>query len=103
MPAAGTKPATDTGSAAGPLKVITASYGSNVNSSKAANNATADIAKNCDGKQSCDYIVDRHRIGDTFYGSKKDYNARYTCGSSEKTGYAAPDAGLGSHVVLSCP
>jgi len=88
----------------GVINVTSASYGMNVNPGSAANNATADIAQQCNGQANCSYRVDFHRIGDPFPGRQKNYNVTYNCGDGQqRQASAPPEAGLGSVVSLHCP
>lgn len=87
---------------AGHITVRKATYGGNIDPARAANNAYADVAGQCNGKADCDYVVDVRRLGDPFVFKMKDYEVLYSCGPDEKRGYAPAEAGLGSHVPLSC-
>jgi len=87
------------------ISVLVATYGGNVNATTAAGNATGHIKAACDGKSSCDYVVNWHDIGDPFYGVAKDYPVTYTCGDGAipKSLYVGPEAGFGKIVSLRCP
>ena len=88
----------------GAINVTSASYGMNVNPGAATNNATADIAQQCNGQANCSYRVDFHRIGDPFPGQQKNYTVSYNCGDGQQRQASAPaEAGLGSVVSLHCP
>jgi peptidoglycan/LPS O-acetylase OafA/YrhL len=86
----------------GQLNVVSATYGGNCGGP--ADNATRDLAANCNGKAACAYAVDVNRLGDPAPDCGKDFVASYSC---------APDApilrkklpgeaGLGSVLTLSC-
>jgi hypothetical protein len=88
---------------AGSIWVREASYGSNVDSVRAIDNALADIATQCNGKYDCTYVVDVRRIGDPFVNRPKDYQVLYFCGTTMVKRASAPaEAGYGSRVQLTC-
>ena len=88
----------------GVINVTSAAYGMNVNANTATNNATADIAQQCNGQANCSYRVDFHRIGDPFPGRPKTYTATYNCGDGQqRQAFAPAEAGFGSVVSLHCP
>jgi hypothetical protein len=88
----------------GVINVTSASYGMNVNPATATNNATGDIAQQCNGQTNCSYRVDYHRIGDPFPGRQKTYSVTYNCGDGQQREASAPaEAGFGSVVALHCP
>jgi len=90
--------------ARGLISVTSGSYGLNVNPTTAANNATGDIAQQCNGQANCSYRVDFHRIGDPFPGRQKTYTATYNCGDGQqRQAFAPAEAGFGSVVSLHCP
>jgi len=90
--------------ARGVINVTSASYGMNVNPGTATNNATGDIAQQCNGQTNCSYRVDFHRIGDPFPGRQKTYTVNYNCGDGQqRQAFAPAEAGLGSVVALHCP
>jgi hypothetical protein len=85
------------------IRVQTASYGQDCGA--AAANVTDHAKQTCDGKRDCEYRVDYTLIGDPAPGCAKDYVIGWTCGAHQKVSYlsAAPEAGLGSVLRLSCP
>jgi hypothetical protein len=83
------------------INVIEATYGANCGAARG--NVTGHIAGQCNGRASCDYRVDHTVIGDPVYGCAKDYRVTYSCGPSNKEGFAGPEAGFGSIVQLRCP
>ena len=92
------------GGSGGGIRVVSASYGLNVDSRAAAGNVTGDIAQACNGQANCDYRVDFHRIGDPFPGRQKTYSVTYSCADGQQREASAPaEAGFGSVVSLSCP
>lgn len=84
------------------IAVLGATYGANCG--VPANNVTAHARQACDGRDRCDYRVDHTLIGDPAYGCQKDYSLDWSCGGAQRfTVKAAPEAGFGSVVTLSCP
>lgn len=93
------KPSTTTQQ--GIIAIQSATYGGNCGA--AAGNVSADIVYACDGKASCNYVVDFTRIGDPAPGCAKDYQVAYQCSDGQqRNGYAAPEAGFESVVSLAC-
>jgi len=84
------------------ISIVSGTYGGNCH--VPTGNVTASLAAACNGKTSCDYVVDYHVIGDPAYGCAKDYVATWRCGPNGaiETDKAAPEAGYGSHLQLSC-
>lgn len=67
-------------------------------------NVTEHLAQQCNGQQSCTYIVNYQVIGDPVYGCAKDYVAEYTCADGQtRTARAEPEAGYERPVRLECP
>ncbi len=87
----------------GHIKVISATYGSNCGAPYG--NATNDLARVCDGKGSCEYVIDVRVLGDPAKGCPKDYVAEWKCGRDPKSGTvgARAEAGTGTPIVLKCP
>ena len=84
------------------IHVVAGSYGQNCRA--AHGNTTPHLQQMCEGQPSCAYRVDYKIIGDPAYGCQKDYVAEWSCGQ-DATVYsatAAPEAGFGSTVQLSC-
>jgi hypothetical protein len=85
------------------IVVQSATYGGNCGA--ATNNQLNTLWANCDGRQSCLYMVDYQRIGDPVPGCSKDYSVTYRCSttSAQKSVYLYAEAGNGSIASLSCP
>lgn len=84
------------------IRVVSASYGAECG--RATGNQTTHLAAECDGKQTCRYIVN-NRFGDPFFGCPKDFSAEWRCGGSLsriRTVHHASVAGEGYDVTLSC-
>jgi len=82
------------------IKIISATYGANCGVAKG--NVTQYIAKQCNGKSRCKYVVDYKKIGDPAYGCKKIYSVIYQCGNDShiyKKSLGA-EAGWGDKSVL---
>jgi hypothetical protein len=84
------------------ISIVSGTYGGNCQ--RPTGNVTAPLAAACNGKTSCDYVVDYHAIGDPAFGCAKDYVAVWQCGagSPQQSVRAAPEAGYGSQLHLSC-
>ncbi len=69
----------------------------------AAGNVTHFLADACNGKKTCDYVVQYQTIGDPAPGCAKDFNVQWTClvGPGGSVNLPA-EAGLGSHAALRC-
>ena len=88
----------------GVIKIESATYGANCGVAKG--NVTAHIAKQCDGKTKCRYVVNHKIIGDPAYGCAKTYTVRYRCGNNPRVFDRAlsAEAGWGDKaVLLECP
>jgi hypothetical protein len=66
---------------------------------------TAALFSACEGKTTCNYVVDYHKLGDPAPGCAKDYWAYYFCGLNQNSylAHVAPEAGFGGVASLSCP
>jgi len=84
------------------IHVVAGTYGQNCRAKYS--NVTAHLQQSCEGQVSCAYRVDYKVIGDPAYGCRKDYVAEWTCGNNPTVSRAtaAPEAGFGSTVQLSC-
>ena len=83
------------------IMVVSGTYGQNCGAQRG--NATPDLAIRCDGKDTCEYRIDRRRILDPAAGCPKDFRAEWRCGKTEfHTAMLSPEAGEGSTLVLSC-
>ncbi len=65
---------------------------------------TSNLAATCNGKTSCDYVIDYTVIGDPVPNQMKDWRGTWQCGSNNTvlSVYASAEAGLGSKVTLTC-
>ena len=88
---------------AGHIRVIAATYGRNCGASYG--NVTNHLAEICDGKATCEYVIDFRVIGDPATGCAKDYFAEWECGRDPERGVisASAEAGVGKRIVLRCP
>jgi hypothetical protein len=84
------------------IRIVAGSYGQNCRA--AHGNTTPHLQQTCDGQAVCAYRVDYKVIGDPAYGCQKDYVAEWRCGRDPTLhrATAAPEAGFGSIVQLSC-
>lgn len=74
------------------IRVTSATYGGNFPEIPRGN-VTYDIARECDGRQQCNYFISVNKIGDPKYGWSKDYRVEYTCdGRTIQTAYVPPEA-----------
>ena len=87
----------------GHIKVIAATYGTNCGAPYG--NVTNHLAEICDGKATCEYVIDFRVIGDPAGGCAKDYFAEWECGRDPERGTISvgPEAGTGTRIVLRCP
>jgi hypothetical protein len=87
----------------GPIKVIAATYGRNCGVHYG--NVTNHLAEMCDGKATCEYVIDYRIIGDPAADCEKDYFAEWQCGRDPERGVVSvpPEAGNGTSIVLRCP
>lgn len=70
------------------IKVVSATYGKNCNGK--VGNASAQVAKACDGQGSCDFIIDTATLEDPAPNCSKDFAVEWKCGN----GNAVYSAGL---------
>jgi len=84
------------------IKVLAGTYGRNCGAK--AGNATAHLARACDGRASCDYRIDASMLEDRAPRCDKDYVAEWRCGAGPAV-YAASvsgGAGQGGSLTLAC-
>lgn len=84
-----------------PIKIVSATYGRSCNAK--AGNASAALAKECDGKSICDYAPDPAQE-DPAPNCNKDLAAEWKCGNGSSI-YAATlpaDAAKGEKLHLAC-
>lgn len=81
--------------------VTSATYGGNCGASRG--NVTSNLAQACNGKRSCDYVIDWRIIGDTKPFCGKDYVAEWRCGDGPaRSASASPEAGYLKSISLRC-
>ncbi len=68
------------------IKVVSGTYGRNCNAKPG--NATAPLAKACDGQNACDFIIDTATLEDLSPNCSKDFAAEWKCGNGN-TVYSA--------------
>jgi len=85
------------------IQVVSATYGASCGGP--AGNATADLKDKCQGAPACDYTVSVTVLGDPKQGCKKEYEAKWTCGSDAEIHTAAlpGESGFNGKVRLACP
>lgn len=86
----------------GTIEVISSVYGGSCVSIR--ENATASLRRNCNGRTSCDYVVNVAILGDPAPGCSKDFKAEWRCSADGEIKSIAlpPEAGLRSVARLSC-
>ena|SRR5579859_1015235 len=84
------------------IRVIAGTYGQNCGVPHG--NKTSHLAKACNGRASCNYLIDYQVIGDPAYLCAKTYIAEWRCGNTSQIYMAevSPEAGYGKTVTLSC-
>ena len=84
------------------IQVIAGTYGANCGQPRG--NKTAHLATACNGRDACEYTVNYQVIGDPAVGCQKNYVAEWQCGGTSRVlqAGAAPEAGYGSKIMLSC-
>jgi len=87
----------------GHIKVMAATYGRNCGAPYG--NVTHHLAEICDGRTTCEYVIDYRVIGDPARGCPKDYFVEWQCGRDPERGSISvnPEAGGGTRIVLRCP
>jgi hypothetical protein len=88
----------------GHIKVIAATYGGNCGAP--FGNVTNHLAEVCEGRATCEYVIDFRVLGDPAPGCSKDYRAEWECGGRDperSVVSAGPEAGGGTRIVLRCP
>jgi hypothetical protein len=84
------------------IKVLAGTYGRNCGAKPG--NATAHLARACDGRAICDYRIEASALEDPAPKCDKDYAAEWRCGTGSAV-YAASvsaEAGRGGSLVLVC-
>jgi len=81
--------------------VISATYGANCGAP--AGNATGDLVRQCDGRDTCQYMPDQRSLSDSAPSCRSDLQADWRCSSSElHTAMLSPGANADSTLVLTC-
>jgi hypothetical protein len=80
------------------IKVVSGTYGRNCNAK--AGNATAQVAKACDGHGSCDFIIDTAVLEDSAPSCSKDFAVEWKCGNGNAVYSAALSALTGKNDKL---
>jgi hypothetical protein len=90
-------------SGSGRIAVVAGTYGKNCGT--VYGNKTEYLARACNDKRHCDYVIDYKIIGDPAVGCSKDYIAEWHCGNDQtsRTALASPEAGFGKKITLTCP
>jgi hypothetical protein len=86
----------------GVIHVIAGTYGQNCGVPQG--NKTGHLARACNGRASCSYVIDYQIIGDPAYLCAKTYIAEWQCGNSSQIYKAevSSEAGYGKTVTLAC-
>ena len=84
----------------GGIRIIAATYGGNCGAP--LGNVTAHPAEACDGRATCEYVIDFRVLGDPAPGCLKDYRAEWECGRERDRRDTSVGPG-GTKVVLRCP
>ena len=102
LPAQGSARAQSAQPDAAAIIVSEATYGGNCKAPR--NNALEALAKACNGRGDCEYVVDHNLLGDPAFGCPKDFAARWRCSDhGEQRSIVVPaEAGSGSKLKLSC-
>ncbi len=84
------------------IKVVSGTYGRNCNAK--AGNATAPLSKACDGRSSCDFVIDTTALEDPAPNCSKDFAAEWKCGNGNAVYSAALSSltGKNDKLRLSC-
>lgn len=84
------------------IDVVAGTYGRNCGAPYG--NATGHLASKCNGRETCEYIIDYKVIGDAAPSCAKDYSADWKCGEGPdlRSAAAAAEAGFGTKITLSC-
>lgn len=85
------------------IKITAGTYGGNCGGKPG--NATAALARTCDGRALCDYKIDISALEDPAPSCDKNYTAEWKCGSGSNVYLASLSAGAsrGGQLMLACP
>lgn len=83
------------------IKVVSGSYGKNCGASRG--DATAELARQCNGLQTCRYVLREAPAGSPSVRCRTDFRAEWLCTDTEfHTATLSANAEPGSTLVLSC-
>jgi hypothetical protein len=83
------------------VAVTSATYGGNCGAPRG--NVTSHLAQACNGRRSCDYVIDWRIIGDPKPFCGKDYVAEWRCGGAPgRSASVSPEAGYLKSISLRC-
>ncbi|MGV2291637.1 hypothetical protein AAHK20_23200 [Trinickia sp. YCB016] len=83
------------------IRIVSGTYGGSCGAPRG--NATADLARQCDGKITCPYVLTQSREGQRRAACRDDFLAEWTCKDAEfHAASLSPDVTPGSTLVLSC-
>ena len=84
------------------IKVVTGSYGNNCGAK--SGNATAQVARACDGQSLCEYKIDPATLEDSAPGCAKNFTAEWKCGTAATVySVSVPPGGVpGENLRLAC-
>ena len=83
------------------MVVTSATYGGNCGAPRG--NATGQLARVCNGRTSCDYVIDWQVIGDPKRFCGKNYIAEWRCGDGRvRSASVPPEAGYQKTISLRC-
>ncbi|TKC78959.1 hypothetical protein FAZ69_31460 [Trinickia terrae] len=89
------------GAEAREIRIVSGTYGGNCGAPQS--NATRDLARRCDGRMTCRYVVDQPPAVPLQAACKADFQAAWKCNHTERHVAAlSPEATPGSTLVLSC-
>ncbi|SEB23345.1 hypothetical protein SAMN05192564_111102 [Paraburkholderia sartisoli] len=89
------------GAQARAIKIVSGTYGTNCGAPRG--NATHDLARQCDGLQTCRYVLREAITGVRSMSCHKDFRAEWRCTDTEFHSAAlGPEAGPDSTLVLGC-
>jgi hypothetical protein len=83
------------------VAVISGTYGQNCGAHHG--NATRDLIGKCNGRETCEYVLDPTIAANAGNNCSKDFIAEWKCDSEEShIAMLSPEAGHGSTLVLTC-
>ncbi|CAE6818383.1 hypothetical protein R75461_05984 [Paraburkholderia nemoris] len=83
------------------IRILAGTYGTNCRMPRG--DATHDLARQCDGLQTCPYILRKAPTGAPSKDCRKDFRVEWRCTDTEfHTATLSAEAGPGSRLVLSC-